>query len=67
MKLALATLVFAAPAYAFVPTGSFGVQSALKMSTETSEEKVRESSSHAMIMIISLDACGRFESFVAEL
>lgn len=43
MKLALATLVFAAPAYAFVPTGSFGVQSALKMSTETSEEKVRES------------------------
>ena len=41
MKLALATLAFAAPAVAFAPTTSFGFRSALKMSTETSEEKVR--------------------------
>jgi len=40
MKLSLATLAFAAPAAAFAPTNSFGVRSALKMSTETSEEKV---------------------------
>jgi len=39
MKLALASLVFAAPAMAFAPAGSFGVNSALRMSTETSEEK----------------------------
>lgn len=41
MKLALASLFFAAPAMAFAPVGSFGINSALKMSTETSEEKVR--------------------------
>ena len=43
MKLALASLFFAAPAMAFAPTASFGVRSALKMSSETeTEEKVRE-------------------------
>jgi hypothetical protein len=41
MKLALASLFFAAPAVAFAPARSFGVNTALKMSTETSEEKVR--------------------------
>ena len=42
MKLALASLLFAAPAMAFAPTGSFGVQNtALKMSTEAATEKVR--------------------------
>ena len=42
MKLALASLIFAAPAAAFAPTGSFGVQNtALKMSTEAATEKVR--------------------------
>jgi len=39
MKLALATLFFAAPAMAFAPASSFGVNSALKMSTEVTEEK----------------------------
>jgi len=34
MKLSLATLIFAAPAAAFAPSASFGVNSALKMSTE---------------------------------
>mmetsp|Transcript_14862 Transcript_14862/g.18837 ORF Transcript_14862/g.18837 Transcript_14862/m.18837 type:complete len:404 (-) Transcript_14862:340-1551(-) len=34
MKLSLATLFFAAPAAAFAPSASFGVNSALKMSTE---------------------------------
>jgi len=68
MKLALATLVFAAPAFAFVPSGSFGVQTALKMSTETSKEKVRESpSSFEICMCVCLiDACGPFESFVPD-
>ena len=41
MKLALATLFFAAPAAAFAPSASFGASSALKMSTEASTEKVR--------------------------
>lgn len=41
MKLALASLLFAAPAMAFAPSASFGVNSALKMSTETEQEKVR--------------------------
>lgn len=40
MKLALATIAFAASAQAFAPTASYGASSALKMSTETSEEKV---------------------------
>ena len=40
MKLALATIAFAASAQAFAPAASFGASSALKMSTETSEEKV---------------------------
>ncbi|GFH48163.1 hypothetical protein CTEN210_04639 [Chaetoceros tenuissimus] len=39
MKLALATIAFAASAQAFAPTASYGASSALKMSTETSEEK----------------------------
>jgi fructose-bisphosphate aldolase class II len=39
MKLALATIAFAASAQAFAPAASFGASSALKMSTETSEEK----------------------------
>jgi len=40
MKLALASLAFAAPAMAFSPTASFGVKNtALKMSTETETEK----------------------------
>lgn len=39
MKLALATLFFAAPAAAFAPSASFGASSALKMSTEASTEK----------------------------
>jgi hypothetical protein len=43
MKLAVASLFFAAPAMAFAPTASFGVRSALKMSAETeTEEKVSE-------------------------
>lgn len=41
MKLAIATLFFAAPAAAFTPSASFGVNSALKMSTEAATEKVR--------------------------
>ena len=43
MKLALATLLFAAPAAAFVPSASFGAgKSAMYMSTEVeTEEKVR--------------------------
>jgi hypothetical protein len=41
MKLALATLFFAAPAAAFAPSASFGVNTALKMSTEAATEKVR--------------------------
>ena len=40
MKLALATLFFAAPAAAFAPTASFGVNTALQMSTEAATEKV---------------------------
>ena len=45
MKLALASLLFAAPAAAFVPTASFGAgRSAMYMSTEVeAEEKVRPS------------------------
>jgi len=40
MKLSLASLLFAAPAAAFAPSGSFGVpRTSLNMSTET-EEKV---------------------------
>mmetsp|Transcript_24061 Transcript_24061/g.35810 ORF Transcript_24061/g.35810 Transcript_24061/m.35810 type:complete len:403 (+) Transcript_24061:123-1331(+) len=40
MKLALATLFFAAPAAAFAPSASFGVSNtALKMSTEAATEK----------------------------
>jgi hypothetical protein len=42
MKLALTTLCLAVPAAAFAPTASFGVNSALKMSTEeATSEKVR--------------------------
>jgi hypothetical protein len=42
MKLTIASLFLAAPAMAFAPAGSFGINSALKMSTETStDEKVR--------------------------
>ncbi len=41
MKLSLATLFFAAPAAAFAPSASFGVNTALKMSTEAATEKVR--------------------------
>ena len=42
MKLSLATLIFAAPAAAFAPSASFGVNSALKMSTEAeTADKVR--------------------------
>jgi len=39
MKLALATLFFAAPAAAFAPSASFGANTALKMSTEAATEK----------------------------
>lgn len=42
MKLAIATLFFAAPAAAFAPSASFGANSALKMSTEAATEKVRD-------------------------
>ena len=43
MKLALATLLFAAPTAAFVPSASFGAgRTALSMSTEVeAETKVR--------------------------
>ena len=42
MKLALATLLFAAPAAAFAPSSNFGVaNTALSMSTEAATEKVR--------------------------
>jgi hypothetical protein len=41
MKLVIASLFLAAPAMAFAPSASFGVNSALKMSTETETEKVR--------------------------
>ena len=41
MKLALATLLFAAPAVAFAPSSNFGVaNTALSMSTEAATEKV---------------------------
>jgi len=39
MKLAFATLFFAAPAAAFAPSASFGANTALKMSTEAATEK----------------------------
>ena len=42
MKLSLATLLFAAPAAAFAPSATFGVNTALKMSTEAATEKVRK-------------------------
>ena len=65
MKLALATLFFAAPAAAFAPSASFGVNTALKMSTEAATEKVRKYSKDFFVIIALTqernDECQKWE------